>query len=224
MKASFVKCMIATLTVAAMGCLAPCVAWAEKPHHVTVRESLRDLTIELRQVKEGEERQTSPAARGYTVGTANRPVDFLPQQVRVRSGEKATLQIQQSIPMQWVQKLEAQSASLSAASASASSNAGGITQALTWLEAGQSFQAIPHWSGGKNPVKLEIEVQSSAVDERTSADLPKTTRQRYSTTVTAPMNQWVTIAASGRSASAGSYSSGGSSEHRRLVQIRVTAE
>ncbi len=189
-----------------------------------VRAVVHDLTVELRQVKDGEQDQPNAPAAAYTVGTANRAVDFAPQQVRVRSGEKASLQINQSMPMQWVQKIESQSATLSAAGTSASSQSGGVTQAVTWMESGQSFTVTPHWSGGKKPVKLEIEVQSSAVDERTSSDLPATARQRYSTTVTVPLNQWVTIATNGRSTGAGSYSSSGTSDVRRLMQIRVTAD
>ncbi len=197
-------------------CLAPIAALAAPPKV--------DLTVELRQVKEGQEDQVSPQAgsgSAYTVGTANRAVDFAPQQVRVRNGEKASLQINQSMPMQWVQKIESQSATLSAAGTSASNTSGGVTQAVTWMESGQSLTVTPHWPGGKQAVKIEIEVQSSAVDERTSSDLPATSRQRTTTTVSAPLYQWVTIASSGSTAKAGSYSSGGSSEGRRLIQIRV---
>ncbi len=139
----------------------------------------------------------------------------------MRNGEKASLQINQSMPMQWVQKIESQSATLSAAGTSASNTSGGVTQAVTWMESGQSLTVTPHWPGGKQAVKIEIEVQSSAVDERTSSDLPATSRQRTTTTVSAPLYQWVTIASSGSTAKAGSYSSGGSSEGRRLIQIRV---
>lgn len=194
------------------------VAWAAPPKV--------DLTVELRQVKEGQEDQDNPQAGnsgGYTVGTANRAVEFAPQQVRVRNGEKASLQINQSMPMQWVQKIESQSATLSAAGTSASSNSGGVTQAVTWMESGQSLTVTPNWPGGKQAVKVEIEAQASAVDERTSSDLPATSRQRYSTTVSAQLNQWVTIARSGQAARAGSYSSAGSSDGRRLTQIRVSS-
>jgi hypothetical protein len=150
-------------------------------------------------------------------------VDFAPQQVRVRNGEKASLQINQSMPMQWVQKIESQSATLSAAGTSASNNSGGVTQAVTWMESGQSLTVTPHWPGGKQAVKLDIEVQASAVDERTSSDLPATARQRYSTTVSAPLRRWVTIATTGESARPGSYSSAGSSDGRRLIQVRVSS-
>ena len=221
---SLIACAL-TLSTVAMLCTAPMATAAEKLNRVVVREAVRDLTVELRQVKEGQEDQDNPQTEGgaYTVGTSgNRPVDFAPQQVRVRSGEKASLQINQSMPMQWVQKIESQSATLSAAGTSVNNNSGGVTQAVTWMESGQSLTVTPHWSGGKLPVKIEIEVQSSAVDERISSDLPATQRQRYTSTVSAPLNQWVTIASSGKPAQAGSYSSAGSNEGRRLTQIRVS--
>ena len=217
----FFKVLIA---VAAVACLTPLANWAQTPKRETVREIARDLTVELRQVKDGEQDNANPTGGAYSVGTANRAVDFSAQQVRVRSGEKASLQINQSMPMLWVQKVESQSATLTAASASASSSAGGVTQAMTWMESGQSFTVTPHWPGGKQAVKVEIEAQSSAVEERTGPDLPTTARQRYSTTVTAPLNQWVTIATSGSVSRSGSYSSTGTSDTRRLVQIRVTAD
>lgn len=221
MRPVFVKALIALVGLSS---LLPGGAWAQTRQPVVVREIVRDLTVELRQVRDGEQGNAQVTGGAYTVGTANRAVDLAPQLVRVRNGEKAILQINQSMPMQWVQKIESQSATLSAASASASSQAGGVTQAITWLESGQSFTVTPHWPGGKKAVKVEIEVQSSAVDERTSADLPATARQRYSTTVSAPLNQWVTIATSGRAERPGSYSSSGTSDARRLVQIRVSAE
>ncbi len=210
----------------ALLCLVCLATAAEKLKPVIIRETLRDLTVELRQVKEGQEDQDTPQTSdgAYTVGTANRAVDFSPQQVRVRDGEKASLQINQSMPMQWVQKIESQSATLSAAGTSASNSSGGVTQAVTWMEAGQSLAVTPHWPGGKLPVRITIEVQSSAVDERVSSDLPATQRQRYTSTITAQLNRWVTIASSGKPAPAGSYSSAGSSEGRRLTQIRVSRE
>lgn len=221
------------LTTTALLCLAPLTTWAEKLNRVIVREVVQDLTVELRQVQEGQgdqqDQEGGPQASdsrhgAYTVGTSNRAVGFAPQQVRVRNGEKASLHINQSMPMQWVQKIESQSATLTAAGTSASNTAGGVTQAVTWMESGQSLVVTPHWPGGKQAVKLEIEVQSSAVDERTSSDLPATSRQRYSTTVSAPLRRWVTIATSGSAAQPGSYSSTGTSDGRSLVQVRVVPD
>jgi hypothetical protein len=185
-----------------------------------------DLTIELRQIREGRESADNASASGaaYTAGTTSQGADFAPQQVRVRSGEKASLSLNQSQPLQWVQRVDTASASLSAASASASSQTGGVTQAVTWMESGQSLTVTPHWTGGKQPAKLEIEMLAAQVDDRTGADLPATQRRHLSTTVTAPLNQWVTLATTGKAARPGTYSSAGGSEGRVLVQIRVSAD
>lgn len=210
MRCNFVKTMAAAL----LGLL-PLAAWSVLPKI--------DLTLELRQVKDGQEDMADPPSSGgaYIVSTAPRAAEFAAQQVRVRNGEKASLRINQSIPLHWVQKVEVQSASLSAASASASSSAGGVTQAITWMEAGQSLSVTPQWPGGKQAAKVDIEVQSSTVDDRTGSDLPATARQHMSTTVSAPLRQWVTIATTGTSARSGSYSSTGSSDGKRHIQIRL---
>ena len=208
------------IAITALG-LTPLALWAAPPSS--------DLTVELRQIKEGQEDADGTVAGNgsYSVSTAPRAVDFAPQQVRVRNGEKASLHFNQSLPLQWVQKIESQSATLTAPGtagapgASASSQSGGVTQAVTWMEAGQSMTVTPHWGGGKQAAKLDIDVQSSAVDERTSSDLPATTRQHFTSTVSAPLRQWVTIATTGSTAKQGSYSSSGSMDGRRLIQIRV---
>jgi hypothetical protein len=207
---------LALTTPLILGSVAPAAA-AQKAKPPTASVA-RDLTIELRQVREGQE------GAAYTAGTAAQGADFTPQQMRVRSGEKASLSLNQSQPLQWVQRIETASASLSAASASASSQSGGVTQAVTWMESGQSLSVTPHWAGGKQPAKLEIEMLAAHVDDRTGADLPATQRRHLSTTVTAPLNQWVTLATSGQTAKPGTYSSTGTSEGRVLVQIRVSAD
>lgn len=213
MRPPFVRPLTHSFAALALACLLPAVAVADAPK--------RDLTIELRQIREGQE-NADTAGGAYTVGTAPRSADFAPQQVRVRNGEKASLAMNQSMPMQWVQKIESQSATLTVAGTSASSNSGGVTQAVTWMESGQNLSVTAHWAGGKQPAKLDIEMLAAVVDERTNSDLPATNRQRLSTTITAPLQQWVTIASSGKPARPGSYSSTGSSEGRTLVQIRVT--
>jgi hypothetical protein len=162
--------------------------------------SKRDLVIELRQVRD-DQLPAGTVDSAYTVSTATLEEDFTPQQVRVRSGEKASLVLNHTMALQWVQKVEFLNTTLRAASASASGQAGGITRAVTLVESGQDMAVTAHWAGGKLPVKLEIDLQMAVV---------------------APLDQWVTLASSGKSASAGSYRSTGGSATRRLLQVRVT--
>jgi hypothetical protein len=95
-----------------------------------------------------------------------------------------------------------------------------VQNALTWFDAGQSITVHPKWTGGKSAV-VELEVQKAGFDARTGADLPTQNRNSVSTTVTAPLAQWVTIAATGRPPQAASYSSESVQQARRLLQIRV---
>lgn len=175
----------------------------------------RNLVIELRQVEE--------AGTGFSVGTQSRDPLLAVQQVQVRNGEKASLQLGQSMPMQWVQSVSTQNATLSAGGASASNSGGAVAHALTWMEAGQSFKVQPRWPGATQPVTLDIEVKSAHVGDRVGADLPDQFRSQMVTSVRAPIGQWVTIAATGSSPQAGVYGSDASSNARRLLQIRVLA-
>ncbi len=185
----------------------------------------RDLTVELRQTEEGREAPGRYAAGG---DSASR---WEPQMVQVRNGDKALLRMNDAIPMQWTQSVTAPNpASVATAGGAGSSNGGsasyngaGVSNALVWFDAGQSVSVQPKWPGGNKPAVVEIEVQRAAVDPRMGADLPKQTRNTVSTTITAPLAEWVTIAATGRASRQGVYSSESGLQVRRLLQIRVMA-
>lgn len=182
--------------------------WAELPK--------RDLTVEMRQVEEGD-------SSGYSVGTQARTPLFAAQHVQVRNGEKATFSMARSMPMQWVQSVTAQSATLAAAGASASSSGAGVSNAATWMEAGQSLKVQPRWLGRQQPVTVDVEIQTATVGDRTGSELPEQSHSKVATTVSAPLGQWVTIAATGGNAQRGVYGSDASSNIRLLLQLRVLA-
>lgn len=185
----------------------------------------RDLTVELRQIEEGREGGSS-----YSTSDADNPL-WEPQMVQVRNGEKAALRMNDAIPMQWTQSVSGPTSATGNGSAGGAANttqvnvnaASGVSNALTWFDAGQSMSVQPKWAGGSKPVTLEIEVQRAAVDQRMGADLPKQTRNTLSTTITAPLAEWVTVAATGKAPRAGSYSSEAGLQKRRLLQVRVMA-
>lgn len=176
----------------------------------------RNLIVDVRQVEAGNE-------GGYSVSTTTREALMTAQTVSVRNGEKASFHVSKSMPMQWVQSVSVQSASMSAPGVSASNTGGGVTKGLVWLEAGQSLQVQPHWPGGKQPVRVEIEVQSTSVGHRTGTELPDQSKSQLVTTVNAPLGQWVTVAISGSAPQAGVYSSQAAANSQRLLQIRVLA-
>ena len=170
----------------------------------------RDLTVELRQVEEGQDLSTH-----YRAGS-NEAAAALPlQKMQVRNGQKGTLRFNQSTPVQWVEAVQA-----------ASVNSGaGVKQALQWFDTGSSITATPRWPGGKQPATVELEVQQADMASQPQATMPAQRRASFSSTVTAPLGQWVTIAASGEPAPAdGNYSSNTAADGpRRLLQIRVLA-
>lgn len=175
----------------------------------------RDLNVELRQIEES-------SAGGYTLGTQAQAALLAPQQMRVRNGSKASFSLGQTIPLQWVQSVSSTTSTLSVTGADASSRGGGVTQALVWMDAGQSLVVKPRWAGGKQPVTVEVEMQSAHLDSRPGVELPAQGRSQLATTVGAPLGQWVTIATSGSSQVKDAYSSERVSEARRLLQLRVS--
>jgi hypothetical protein len=176
----------------------------------------RNLIVDVRQVEAGSD-------AGYSVSTKPREALMTAQTVSVRNGEKASLNVSKSMPMQWVQSVSVQNSTLSASGMSATNTGGGVTNGLVWLEAGQSLQVQPRWPGGKQPVRVDIEVQSTSVAPRSGTELPDQTKSQLTTTVNAPLGQWVTMAISGSAPQPGVYSSQAAANSQRLLQIRVLA-
>ena len=148
-----------------------------------------------------------------------------PQMVQVRNGEKAVLRMNDAIPMQWTQSasMQAPANGGNSSGSGGQNNTASVTNALAWFDAGQSMTVLPRWTGGNHPATLEVEVQRASVEARMGADLPKQTRNTITTTITAPLAEWVTVAATGKAPRAGSYSSEAGLQVRRLLQVRVMA-
>lgn len=213
------RCLLCVLVLV---CCAPLAgAQTPAPAKAAARAEVprRDLLVEMRQIEEG--------GGGYVVSTAPSAPLLAPQQVRVRNGERATLRIGQTMAVQWVRSARSYNSTLAVGDATASSGGGGVTQELMWLEAGQSLSVRPRWSGARQPVTLEVELQSADVDAHAGAtvgsQLPVQSRAQLLTVVTVPPGAWVTVAASGARAQPGVYSSASAGAGRRLLQLRVQA-
>ena len=102
---------------------------------------------------------------------------------------------------------------------------GGVRYGMVWMQAGQSMAVQPRWPGARQPVRTTIAVESSSLEGPTgNAELPRQARSPLATTVSAPLGQWVTVAATGgEPAPPGSYNSEAAADTRQLVQIRVLA-
>lgn len=211
----------------------------------------RNLVIEWRQVDDSETTST-PATRlnttlstsgaqvnvsgGITVSTQHRSgSQDSTQQLRVLNGGCATVRINQSVPVVWV---EAAQTRVGAVGAHGNSNMPGVdvtvVQGITWLDAGRQITLQPRWPGGDQPAVVDIQVDSAALEnERPAvaamnsggAALPVQTRSQTVTTVLAPPGQWITIARTGGEAvteQRGVVSTTTSStQQRQLMQIRL---
>ena len=143
----------------------------------------------------------------------------------MRNGEKAVLRLKDAIPMQWTQSASGQAPGATPSNGAAGSTTNvnpTVTHALVWFDAGQSISVQPKWPGGNKPAVVEIEVQRASMESR-NAELPKQSRSMVSTTLTLPLAEWVTIAATGATPRAGGYSSEAGLQVKRLLQIRVMA-
>lgn len=47
-----------------------------------------------------------------------------------------------------------------------------VSNAMTWMEAGQSLKVQPRWLGRQQPVTVNVEIQSATVGDRTGSELP----------------------------------------------------
>jgi hypothetical protein len=178
----------------------------------------RDLTIELRQIEDGRD---DGAVR---VGTRPEAALLAPQKIQVRNGERGSLRFQQSVPLQWVQSASSQSHSVSQGGTTLSGTGGGLSQSVQWFDVVQSLGVLPRWPGGNKDATLELEIQQADMAVRSNADMPRQTRHHFTTTVTVPLGQWVTVAASDNPPPRqGSYSSESGTDTRRLLQLRVLA-
>jgi hypothetical protein len=173
----------------------------------------RDLTVELRQIEEGRDEGVT-----YRAGPSRAAPLLVAQKIQVRNGEKGQLRMNLSVPMQWVQSVQAPMPQQTASG----TQGAGVSQSMTWFDVGQTLSVQPNWPGGNKDAVLELEIEQSSMQAGIQSDLPAQSRSRFSTTVTAPLAQWVTVAASGGGSSKqGSYSSQTGKDVRRLLQVRV---
>ncbi len=229
--------------------LSLCATWANSAPPPLPQ---RNLVVEWRQIDDSETTST-PATRlnttvstsgtqlsvsgGITVSTQHRSgSQTSSQQLRVLNGGRATVRINQSIPVMWVEAVQIQTnAALGYANPATMPRAGAaVVQGLTWLDAGRQITLAPRWPGGDQPAVVDIQVDSAALEnERPTiaamnsggAAMPVQTRSLTVTTVLAPLGQWVTIARTGGetvSEQRGVVSTTTStSQQRQLMQIRV---
>jgi hypothetical protein len=179
----------------------------------------RDVTVELRQIEE-----TYGEPTGYSVssnsGSGLSALSY--QKILVRNGEKASVNMGQSTPKQWVQSVSSASTSSTGTGASANNAAYGATNILEWLQSGYSITVQPRWPGGNKAATVEFDVEQKDLQTINNADMPTQARRQFASTITAPLAQWVTISSSGEVPKSGVYSTSSANKSgRQALQIRV---
>lgn len=205
----------------------PLGAWAAPP--------AVNLTVSLRHVDLARESTTT-----VTTGRAQSPL-MTAQQVQVRNGGKAQFRMEQSIPVQWVSSASGYrsttrgqnsvgagtpggAAATSAAQFEGRSEGGSFQQQTVWLPSGQSIVVQPQWPGGDAPVEVTVEVQQASTGPGVSSAAPRTSGSQVSTSLYAPLGQWVTLAATGGEATPGVVGTRSVREPPRALQVRVTRD
>ena len=186
-----------------------------------------DLIVQIRMVSDAElaadvatsNATSSAAQRGLSVSSAvDESASARIQEIRVRNGESASMSWSQTLPIQWLQAAEVRGGT-------GRSAAGGFVNGLIWLRAGQSLSVQPRWTGGRERVRLDLRLETERVGDRQGQDVPPSSLQTSASTLSLPLGQWTTFAATGTAPppldpttwSTQALRSGG----RQLMQVRV---
>jgi hypothetical protein len=180
---------------------------------------------------------TVTSSGGAGLSTQRREDEQRPptQRLLVLNGATARVQLTERTPIQWVD-YTAQVDPNSAATGTAGSNPNASTQ--VWaaprssvLEQTQGFTVTPHWPGGRQPVRVELQAQAPRI--AATAGMPgagtggeqASSQLSTQTVVLLPLGQWQTVARSGSTPQRperGVLSSRDAESHSlRELQIRV---
>ena len=186
-----------------------------------------DLIVQIRVISEIElaaetAASQSPDAppRGQAISNAvQSPVSARTQEVRVLNGRSAEVSWSQALPIQWLQAAQRRGRTSRTAE-------GGIVHGLTWLHVGQSLSVQPRWSGGRDPVRIELRIATQGIEEGRGSDVPASSSQTWGSTLSVPWSQWTTFATAGTAQppSDGTTWSTRSTHAQglQLMQLRVT--
>jgi hypothetical protein len=183
---------------------------------------MRNLQIEVRQLRGGTQSQSMLGASGAVVlqpGQSRGAIDItaqnrqrsdsgeLVQQVLVLNGRSANVMLGNSVPLRLLQSFMRNGAIR-------------YGTATVLVDANSGFSARPIWRGD-HLAELEL----SAVQSQRSA-VPLTSASSVITTLVLPLNEWVTVAQSDEALSAGTSAPTGSaqsaSQSALTVQVRIS--
>lgn len=167
----------------------------------------RELIVEWRDaVADG-------AGTGWDASSTDAARNGVSRRLRVRNGQSTSLRLTQTRPVQAWQALPGLWRPVAA-------------PATVWMTAGQEITVQPRWPGAGQPVSVALELASARFDPNVapgSGEPPQRHQEQLTTTVSAPLGSWITLATSAdpdpamnvvgtRNASAAS---------QRVLQLRV---
>ena len=124
------------------------------------------------------------------------------QRVLVLNGEQASLQLSETLPLQWLE-LTAVAADAGPAGPGQPGRLGGKVRAESrsaWIEQTRGFTLRPFWPGGSQPVRVELQAQGPAAGEAPGlqpSGQPAARSEMLRSTVSLPLGSWLTVARSG---------------------------
>lgn len=188
-----------------------------------------DLIVQIRTISDAE--LAADAATSDGTHSAARPslsvsnsadesASARTQEIRVRNGESASMSWSQTLPIQWLQAAE-----LRGAASGIGAGGGGFVNGLIWLRAGQSLFVQPRWSGGRQPVRLELRLETERVAEQRDQDVPSSSLRTSASALLLTMGLWTTYSATGAAQpplDAATWSTQAlRTRGRQLMQVRV---
>lgn len=124
------------------------------------------------------------------------------QRVLVLNGEQASLQLSETLPLQWLE-LSAVAAGSGPQGPGQPGRLGGKVRAESrsaWIEQTRGFTLRPFWPGGAQPVRVELQAQGPAAGDAAgpqAAGQPAARSETLRSTVSLPLGSWLTVARSG---------------------------
>jgi len=132
-----------------------------------------------------------------TLSTRDHEAPPAVQQMLVLNGQQASVQLSETVPLQWLDiGVQTQQAQQSAGAAIDKTR----TQAALrqgFVEQTRGFVVSPRWPGGKQPVTVAFRV--SSVETGASNAAVPAPRSELSSSVRLPLDQWLTVARQGGS-------------------------
>lgn len=165
----------------------------------------RDLIVEWRDADVG--------GMAWELRSGDAARDRQAQVLRVRNGQRASLRLSVTRPVQTWQ-------------AAPGVWRGAAVPTTEWIDAGQALVVEPRWPGGTQPVVIVLSAQTVRFDPAVapgSVEPPQRGGDRIETTLAVPLGEWVTLATAGApDRSPHIVSSRDAAPSRRTLQLRVT--